>query len=500
MNSLKNRLTFVFVLFGIIIAFSAGIVLFLRYRNYIDEDVRSTLFDSSELLLQLYDFSDFDYYGQIGQESSPEYIQILQNLQSFTEAYGFAYIYTMRPAGSGQFEFILDNANISEDEEDWDFMEIYDDAPGEILEVYESGKPILAEPYTDEWGTFLSLFSPIRDSGGAVKGVLGIDFDITYVTALKNRALITFIVIIVLALVLATSVGIIIARSIAGNIIRATELADRIADGDLTVSLESSRKDEIGSMIRSLQNMTVNLTSIIGLVSNSAEYLSGSTREVSSAVQGIASGASEQASSAEEITSTMEQMQANIQHNAENARKTDSIAAKAARNAEKSGLAVKNAVNAMEGILQKISIVGEIARQTNLLALNAAIEAARAGDSGKGFAVVAQEVRKLAERSQIAAGEITDLSGETIAMAVDAGKMLDELVPDIQSTAQLIEEISHASSEQSTGSDEILKTIMQLDQVIQQNASSSEEMASSVEELSGQAEDLRAAVRRFKLE
>ncbi len=194
----------------------------------------------------------------------------------------------------------------------------------------------------------------------------------------------------------------------------------------------------------------------------------------------------------------MEEMVSNIKQNADNAQQTDKIANKSAKDAQESGKSVLEAVAAMKEIANKISIIEEIARQTNLLALNAAIEAARAGEHGKGFAVVAAEVRKLAERSQKAAGEINELSASTLKVSEKSGEMLDKLVPDIQSTAELVQEITAASKEQDTGAEQINKALQQLEQVIQQNASASEEMASTTEELTGQADQLISALAFFK--
>ena len=194
----------------------------------------------------------------------------------------------------------------------------------------------------------------------------------------------------------------------------------------------------------------------------------------------------------------MEEMVSTIKQNADNAQQTDKIANKSAKDAQESGQSVVEAVAAMKEIASKISIIEEIARQTNLLALNAAIEAARAGEHGKGFAVVAAEVRKLAERSQKAAGEINQLSGTTVKVSEKAGEMLDKLVPDIQKTAELVQEITAASKEQDTGAEQINKALLQLEKVIQQNASASEEMASTTEELTGQSDQLMSALGFFR--
>jgi methyl-accepting chemotaxis protein len=196
----------------------------------------------------------------------------------------------------------------------------------------------------------------------------------------------------------------------------------------------------------------------------------------------------------------MEQMAANIRQNADNALQTEKIAIKSAQDAQEGGKAVAETVGAMKQIAEKINIIEEIARQTNLLALNAAIEAARAGEHGKGFAVVAAEVRKLAERSQNAAGEIGELSGRSVDIAEKAGEMLARMVPDIQRTAELVQEIAAASKEQDTGAEQVNQAIQQLDQVIQQNASASEEMASTSEELSSQAEQLQDTIGFFKVD
>jgi methyl-accepting chemotaxis protein len=196
----------------------------------------------------------------------------------------------------------------------------------------------------------------------------------------------------------------------------------------------------------------------------------------------------------------MEEMAANIKQNADNAAQTEKIARQSSRDAEASGQAVNRAVGAMRTIAEKISIVQEIARQTDLLALNAAVEAARAGEHGKGFAVVASEVRKLAERSQAAAAEISALSGDTVQVATEAGEMLNRLVPDIQKTAELVSEISAACREQDIGASQINEAIQQLDKVTQQNAGASEEMSATSEELASQAEELQASIAFFRVD
>ena len=274
-------------------------------------------------------------------------------------------------------------------------------------------------------------------------------------------------------------------------------IAGQIAGGNLRVDLkERSANDEL---MKSLIAMVRQLTSVVSEVKAAADNVAAGSQEMNFGAESMSQGAAEQAAAAEEASSSMEQMTSNIRHSADNARQTDKIAVKAAEDAKAGGKAVAETVVAMREIAGKITIIEEIARQTNMLALNAAIEAARAGEHGKGFAVVASEVRKLAERSQLAAQEISGLSVSSVNVAERAGEMLAKILPDIQKTAELVQEINAASKEQDTGAEQINKAIRQLDQVIQQNASAAEEMASTAEELSSQAEQLQATVAFFRI-
>uniref|UniRef100_C6E2Z3 Methyl-accepting chemotaxis sensory transducer n=1 Tax=Geobacter sp. (strain M21) TaxID=443144 RepID=C6E2Z3_GEOSM len=295
------------------------------------------------------------------------------------------------------------------------------------------------------------------------------------------------------------ALGIFIARMISVPLRRGVEFATSVAGGDLTRSINLDQKDEVGQLAAALNDMVGRLKEIVAEVKSASDNVASGSQQLSSGAEEMSQGATEQAASAEEASSSMEEMTSNIRQNADNAMQTEKIAVKSAQDAKEGGQAVQATVNAMKEIAGKITIIEEIARQTNLLALNAAIEAARAGEHGKGFAVVASEVRKLAERSQKAAAEISDLSSSSVDVAVKAGELLAKMVPDIQKTAELVQEISAASREQDTGAEQINKAIQQLDQVIQSNAGASEEMASTAEELSSQAEQLQSAVAFFKI-
>jgi methyl-accepting chemotaxis protein len=304
---------------------------------------------------------------------------------------------------------------------------------------------------------------------------------------------------LVVALVIGVATAIFITKGITGPVIQGVTFAQKMSEGDMTLDLDVNQKDEIGMLADALREMTRRLNEVMGEVVEGANNVASGSQQLSATSESLSQGASEQAASVEEVSSSMEEMASNIQQNADNSVQTESMALKAAKDAEEGGQAVAQTVGAMKQIAEKISIIEEIARQTNLLALNAAIEAARAGEHGKGFAVVAAEVRKLAERSGHAAAEISSLSSDSVAVAEKAGVMLTAIVPDIKKTAELVQEISAASREQNAGADQINKAIQQLDQVIQQNASASEEMASTSEELSSQAEQLLSTVSFFRL-
>ncbi|MCP2131397.1 methyl-accepting chemotaxis protein [Bradyrhizobium ottawaense] len=355
----------------------------------------------------------------------------------------------------------------------------------------------------------------------------------------SRRAQLVLIVLVIVSLIVAAIGAVWISLNISRSLAKAVGLADAVAIGDLSHKIDTSSNDEIGDLVKSLNAMTANLNAtaavaneiaqgnltieakplsdkdtlglalermveklrqIVSEALTAAQNVSAGSQELSASAEQLSQGATEQASSAEEASSSMEEMASNVKQNADNANQTEKIAAQSAKDAEASGAAVGRAVNAMQTIAEKITIVQEIARQTDLLALNAAVEAARAGEHGKGFAVVASEVRELAERSQAAAAEIGTLSADTVKVAQEAGAMLSKLVPDIKKTAELVEEITAACREQDVGSAQINQAIQQLDKVGQQNASASEQVSSTSEELASQAEQLQSTIAYFRIE
>ena len=314
-----------------------------------------------------------------------------------------------------------------------------------------------------------------------------------------NSGVILLIGISIGAIVLAVIMAFFMTRSITKPLSQAVSVANSLSSGDLTVKVEANSRDEAGQLLMAMRQMVDKLSQIVSEVNAAAESLSSASEEVSATAQSLSQAASEQAAGVEETSASIEQMTASIAQNTENAKVTDGIASKAAEEATEGGAAVKETVSAMNQIAKKIGIIDDIAYQTNLLALNAAIEAARAGEHGKGFAVVAAEVRKLAERSQVAAQEIGEVASGSVELAEKAGRLLDQMVPNIKKTSDLVQEIAAASEEQSSGVGQINAAVAQLSQTTQQNASSSEELAATAEEMSGQAEQLQQTISFFKV-
>ncbi len=291
----------------------------------------------------------------------------------------------------------------------------------------------------------------------------------------------------------------IIGRSISKSIQKGVEFAKKISEGDLSAELDINQEDEIGILAKSLSQMVKKLREIVAGISHGAKEIASVSQQISLGSMDLSRGASTQAAAAEEVASSMEQMAANVQHNTDNAVQTEKISLQATHSMKLMEVSGKKSITSIMDISNKITIINDIAFQTNILALNAAIEAARAGEHGKGFAVVASEVRKLAERSKIAADEIASISRNSMEVTEESDKLINSLTPEIGRTAKLVQEIAAASSEQSSGIDQVNSALNNLNQIIQQNAASSEELATSAEELASQAEQLKAMISFLKV-
>jgi methyl-accepting chemotaxis protein len=343
------------------------------------------------------------------------------------------------------------------------------------------------------------IYTPVKIGNTLTPWSVVVVAPLEEVLSTANRILYISVVVGILGLMIMGLITWYISGTLSRPILKSVDVAREISEGNLMVQINTDRSDEIGILLKALSKMTAQLKSLVGSIRANSENIAVASEQMSASSEQLSQGATEQASSLEEISSTMEEIAANVEINAENARQTEKIAVESATGIKNLSEASNRSLSSVRDIADKIKIVNDIAFQTNLLALNAAIEAARAGEYGKGFAVVAAEVRKLAERSKLAADQIVHLAETSLKITEEGGRLMTRIIPDIEKTAELVKEISAASGEQNNGVQQVNLSLQQLNNVTQQNAASSEELSTSSAQLAAQAEELKSIIRFIRI-
>jgi len=507
LNNIKigTRLTAVF--FAIIILTAIGFIFLLVKTQDIKKEIVSIYgvhLVSMDFLLQ----ADRDAYqssisisqcmsnnAQSNEEIKKNLIKgINENIDQVLERYS-----KFEKASS----FINEGENIAKSQDFQKSYKVIKEYTAQIVSFLEQGN--IPEAENIYFGAYQIDFNKMRGIMDDFTGISEAEAEKDYNSSLEMSQDITtnsLIIIFVIIILIITSAYLLI-RSITVPMSTAVNLLDKLANGDLNITIPNeyfNRKDEVGDLLQSMSSMITNLTNIVKTIKQNSGQIAGASLQLSNTSQLLSQGATEQASSVEEVSATMEEIAASITQNSDNSKQTEKISEASAQGMVKMAETSKESLDSIKTISQKITIISDIAFQTNILALNAAVEAARAGDQGKGFAVVATEVRKLAEKSKIAADEIISLSNRSVTISQNASKMLQEILPEISKTAHLVQEISQSSTEQSNGALQVNNALQQLNNITQQNAASSEELASSAEELSGQADALNHLISFFKID